>query len=232
MLFSNNDRRDEISVNTGVTTLWSPLSSLNIGCWNDKISLSWMPASGKNERGATTYNKERKIQTALPYVKINALLKRYDKTIKEKYENGEEPPEDGINVGVPITSKDDTKIIMIEYKKDEKGTPGMYLTIAEKIGENGVSGATISYKFNRITTLENYRPSTGAHEDVEDDGEFEFFIDILRAHVLMTGLNSHATRYSDAFKKNRSGGGNGGAGADAGMMNIPDNYAGGEFPFP
>ena len=45
-MFNNNGPRQEINVNTGVETFWSPLSSLSVGCYNDKISLRWLPAAG------------------------------------------------------------------------------------------------------------------------------------------------------------------------------------------
>lgn len=229
MLFHNNNSgsRSDVSVNTGIDTLWSDLSSLTIGCWNNKISLALMPENGKNDRGFTVYNKEKRIQTSLPHVKINALLNRYKKKIAPLFEGGEIPPDKGISVGVPLQSKEGTTIVMLEYKADKAGKPAMFLTIAQKLNANGVSENVISYQFNELMIMENYRPSEGVYDEVPEEAEFEYFMDILKAHVLMTGLNSHATRYSDAFKKNSSSGA-----LNADVMNMPDAYGGGDgLPF-
>lgn len=206
-MFNNNQTsRNEVNVNTGIETFWSPIASLSIGCYNDKISLRWLPAIGKDERGYTRYNSEARVSTCVSHTKVSALLQQYDKNLKSMIENSEDPGEDGKSVMVPINAKSGMAGLFIEYKRDEDGKPGVYLTFARNLTEVGADPSNIiRYRFNELTVMKNMKPETGGGDQVEVLAEFDYVIAILRAHILMTGVNSHATRYSDAFSKGRSG---------------------------
>lgn len=199
-MFNNNSNKQEINVNTGVETFWSSLSSLSVGCYNDKISLRWLPSAGKDERGYTRYNSDARVSTCLSHVKISALLKQYDKVLKPFVEEGKDPG-DGQSVMVPINSKNGGMSgLFIEYKNDENGRPSVYLTFARNLTEVGAEPANIiRYKFNELSMMENMKPEAGGGKQIEVLAEFDYFVSILRAQILMTGLNSHAQRYSDAF---------------------------------
>ena len=220
MFFNNNDRGPSVNVNTTVDTFWSDLSSLTIGCWNDKITLRWLPALQKDERGLTHYNKDAKISTSVSHVKIAALLQRYEQRLKDMVEAGEDPGEKGKSIMIPITPKDGgTAGLFIQYKRDEKGKPALYLTYAKQLMEVGADPRNIiSYKFNELSMMDDMSPEAGGGEQVEVKAEFDYFMQILRSHILMTGLNSHSTRYSNGFTKQNSAGANASdMGADAFM---------------
>lgn len=222
-MFNNNqNNRNDISVNTGIEVFWSSIASLNVGCYNDKISLRWLPAIGKDERGITRYNSDARVSTCLSHVKVNALLQQYDKELKSMVE-GREDPGEGHSVMVPINSKSGMSGLFIEYRKDEDGKPALYLSFARNLTEVGADPANIiKYKFNELSMMKNMLPETGGGEQIEVLAEFDYFISILRAQVLMTGLNSHATRYSNAFNKGKSGFGASAGSSDAGA----DAFAG------
>lgn len=229
-MFNNNGPSGkDVNVNTGVETFWSSISSLSVGCYNDKISLRWLPAAGVDERGYTRYNTEAKVSTCLSHVKINALLKKYDKHMKDLVEAGGDPA-DGKSVMVPINSKAGLSGLFIEYKKDDNGKPALYLTFARNLTEVGADPANIiRYKFGELSLKVDMSPETGGGTQEEDHAEFDYFMDILRSHILMTGLNSHSTKYSNAFSKKTFGasaqpadGMNANIGADAFAGMVPD----------
>lgn len=209
-MFPNNSSespRNEINVNTGVESFWSPLSSLSVGCYNDKISLRWLPVSGVDERGITRYDKNARISTCLSHTKTCALLRKYDEVIKPLVD-AKADPGDGKTVMIPINSKTGISGLFIEYKNDENGVPSLYLTFAKNLSEVGAPAESIiRYKFGDLTLRTDMSPETGGGVDCVEHAEFNYFVELLRAHVLMTGLNSHAMRYSNAFSRH-SGGGN------------------------
>ena len=219
-MFNNNNNQsngNEISVNTGIETFWGELSSLNVGCYNDKISLRWLPAIGKDDRGHTRYNSEGRVSTCISHVKVSALLSQYDKKLKEMVESGEEPPANGASVMVPINAKSGPAGLFIEYKKDENGKASVYLTMAKQLTEAGADPANIiRYKFNDLVVMSDMNPEQGGGEQEEIMAEFDYFVNILRAQILMTGINSHASRYSASFGKGKSGFGAGNQGPSMG----------------
>lgn len=229
-MFNNNGPSKDINVNTGVETFWSTMSSLSVGCYNDKISLRWLPAVGTDERGMTRYNSDARVSTCLSHVKVNALIKKYEKHMKSLVESAGDPGE-GKSVMVPINSKTGLSGLFIEYKKDENGKPGLYLTFARNLTEVGADPSNIiRYKFGELSMKEDMSPEKGGGTQVEEQAEFDYFMDLLRSHILMTGLNSHATRYSSAFGGRKgmgasnqpSGGMDNNIGADAFVGMLPD----------
>ena len=205
-MFFNNNPKNEINVNTGITTLFSDISSLTIGCWNDKISLRWMPAIGKDESGVTRYDKDHRINTSIGHVKVATLLKIYEKNLKELVETQQDPGEKGKSVGVKLMGKEGISVLLIEYKRDSEGVPQVYLTLARKLTPAGADPSNIvRYQFNKIESIVDYNPAEGGEPIVEkENSEFEDFLEILRSRKLMTGLNSHATKYSAAFGGKRN----------------------------
>ena len=100
---------------------------------------------------------------------------------------------------------------VIHLGRDENGVPSVYLTLGKNSGPNGVAADNrISYKFNDIEMMDDMNLDTGACTEVKEFGEFDNFIEILRSRMTMTGLGSHAIRYSNAFgnkfSKNRNNG--------------------------
>ena len=228
-LFGNtNPNRDAINVNTGIVTFYSDISCLSIGGWNDKISLRWSPALGKDANGLTQYDKNHYVLTSLSFPNAAALYARYEKHLKKMVENREDPGDEGKSVAIPIRSKDgSTTVVVIEYKRDvNSGIPTLYLTLGKNAGPNGVASEnSISYKFNEIEMMEDYNMQTGACVEVKESGEFNNFIEILHSRMALTGLNAHASRYSNAigskYAKNRGGSGAGSVG-DNMMGPVPD----------
>lgn len=210
MIFGNNGGGGRFgnnqSVNTGIHTYYCDTYSLSIGCWDDKFSIKFMPALGTNERGMVTYDKDKRISTSLSLVKAGVLVKKYKKKLLPMLLDNAE--KESVSFGVPIRSSNAGNCVLgIEYSKDETtGEYSSYLVFARNI-ENGVCAPEflIKYKFNKVESVENFDLSKGTGETVMEEGEIFDFIKILEERMLMTGLSSHAKRYSDSFKKNSDG---------------------------
>lgn len=200
---NQNQQGNDNGVTTNVKTLFSSLSCLTISCWNDSFSLRFMPATSTDANGNNHYDKNAKIQTSLSVAEAAGLAKDYKKHMEARVDAGEDPGENGISAAVDMPRKDGTHKLSIEYKKDEKGIPSMYLTFARNVDANGVAtmNSIISYKFNDVGVVDDYNPLTGAGTPHKVEGEFEFFLNILKNAHLMTGLLHHAARMQKQFQR-------------------------------
>ena len=201
---SGGNISQDVSVNTQIVRMWSDPSSLAISGWNDKISIRWIPAIGKDANGLTMYDQQSFITAPLTYAKAAALYARYQKRMKEKIENHEDPGEDGISIAVPIESKNFGRCaVMIEYKRNPKTqVPTVYLTLARNISEQGTAKDNIiTYEFNKIDMMDDFQPLTGQGTLVSEEGELENFLEILRSRMTMSGMNTHATKHAAAYSK-------------------------------
>lgn len=207
MFFGQNNNSDNVvSTNTTITTLYSDLSSLVIGAWNDKINLKFSPSIGKDGNGLNQYDRERRANTALTQSNIIALLEKYKETMLPKIESKEDIGE-GINVAVSMGRANAKNILMIEYKPDENKENRFYLTFAQNVSDDGkVSNENkISYKFNQTEVMINYNPETGSGELVKKEAEFGNFMDILEHHTDILPLTAHSIRHSNEISKRYSG---------------------------
>ena len=87
---SNTNNSDVVSTNTTIMVLYSDLSSLTIGAWNDKINLKFSPSIGKDGNGLNQYDRERRANTALSQQNACTLYEMIRKEILPKLENKEE----------------------------------------------------------------------------------------------------------------------------------------------
>lgn len=203
MFFGQNNNSDNVvSTNTTITTMYSDLSSLVIGAWNDKINLKFSPSIGKDANGLNQYDREKRANTALTQSNSVALLEKYKKEILPKVQ-AKEDIGTGINVAVSMGRSNAKNILMIEYKPDENGENRFYLTFAQNVSDDGkVSDENkISYKFNQTETMTNYDPSTGAGDLSKEESEFENFIHILEHHTDILPMVAHSIRHSNEIGK-------------------------------
>lgn len=206
MFFGNNGNGhfggNTQSVNTGIHSYYCDTCSMSIGCWDDKFSIKYMPALERNDRGMMTYDKDNRISTSLSLVKAGVLVKKYTKKLLPMIlGNAEKAP---VSFGVPIRSNNAGNCILgIEYSQDEgSDNYSTYLIFARNI-DNGVCQPSnlIKFKFNKVESVEDFDPLNGTGEVVMEEGEIMDFMQILKDRMMMTGLSSHAKRYSDSFKK-------------------------------
>lgn len=206
MMFGNNGNRfgasKEISVNTGVHSFFSDEYSLSVGCWNDKFSIKFLRAIGRDENGKMKYDRDNRISTSLSLIKAAALLLKYKKKLKPMLTGEKEAKE--TNFGVKISAKDNIAcLLLIQYKPDESGVWSTYLVFERGINPDGSCSPQnrIEFKFSKTEMVEDMNLDTGVREEVKEEADFFEFISILESRFLMTGLSAHAKRYSDAISR-------------------------------
>ena len=207
---SNNNSNDSVNTNTTIITMYSDLSSLTIGAWNDKINLKFNPSIGKDGNGLNQYDRDKRASTALTQTNACALLANIKTVILPKYQSGEDIG-DGINVAVSMGRADAKNILRVEYKPYE-GKNRFLLTLAQGVSDNGTvsDDNKISYLFNQVETMTNYNSSTGSGDLSIDEAEFFNFVDILKRRTDILPNIAHSIRHSKEIGKRYSnnGGGN------------------------
>lgn len=214
---NNGGSRNDVNVNSTLTTLFSDQSSLTIGFWNDQLSLRWLnPIGQPDANGHTKYDKEHPVMTSLSFSKMVSLRTQFKEVLEEKIKNGEDPDPDGKdNVAVTFTTKSgEPGAVMIEYLTDEKGVPSTYLTHSKIVMGQA---QTTRFKFNKNTICVGYDPETHTSKGEKmDEGELGLFLSVLENWILMTRMVGHGKKYSDAFARNNQSN-------NAGQQQYPNN---------
>lgn len=229
----NNNNNSGVNTNTTFLTLFSDVASLTISGWNDMISLRFLPAIGKDANGLTQYNKDAKISTSLKPNNSKALLRKIEKKIIPAYENGDKHK----TVTVKTRSAEKVNTITISYKLDDDGEAKFSLIFAGNVNENGVAeqGNIIIYPFNNVETLEDYDPTVGGGDDSKESAEFFNFVDILKHHIDLLGLNHHAVKHATNISRTYNNGNNSGGfnnqPSSAGDNNFTNMFGSEELPF-
>lgn len=196
MFFGNNksNNNNAINVNTRFEALYSDKSSLVYGGWNEKLSLKFLPAIGK-DNGLTQYDDKAKSMTSLSQSNAKALYLAFEKEIRPVI--GQDTT---VKVSVSISSG--SNVVSIEYKWD--GNPVYTLELAQGVNSDGVvedESKIISYTFNRTDVMVNYDPKTGSGTPIVENSEFENFYDKLNNIGDLLPIGPHAKKYSDAIAK-------------------------------
>lgn len=200
---NNNNTNDAVSTNTTIITLYSDISSLTIGAWNEKINLKFNPAVGKDGNGLTQYDRENRKSTAISQVNATTLLEQINKKIMPMLhgEKEKEPTTVGILIGNPSSRNS----IILEYKPSETGEYVFYLTFLQNVGADGTStpSGKISYAFNTTDVAESYDSNLDALviDENKEQGEFLLFVNILKRHGDILPMISHSMRYSREIGK-------------------------------
>lgn len=231
MFYNNqNDGNNKPSVNTHYESFFGDLSYMIVSGWDANVSFKFAPCVGTNDSGRKQYDKDRTVTSALTHPKIAALLAQYETKMESKIKNNEDPGEGGICVGVPVRSgrgdTSTTSAFFIEYARGEKG-PETYFTLIKNISPGGTP-SVIRYKFDPIPTLDGTSAQAGNYTQGEAQGEFFWFIDLLKAHAGVFRFGDHSRRMSEQLAA-RSGNMPNGGGAQqnfntGNMMNSPEDF--------
>ena len=141
----NNPNNNKVNVNTNIKTFYSDSCSLNISCWNDKISFRWAMSIGKDANGYTQYDRMHAISTAMNYSQLCALEDLYEKRIKPVKDSGENP-EKPIYAPVPLQNGN---VVYLAYQMNENGVPTEYFNLYKKD-----NASTTSFTFDTITSVD------------------------------------------------------------------------------
>lgn len=220
-----NGGDNRVNVNTNIKTFYSDSVSLNLSCWNDRLSFRWSTAIGKDGNGYTQYDKKHGISTALTYSLICGLQEVYNRKIKPVKDAGETPSAP-IHAPIPLQNGN---ILFITYQTDENGVTSDYLNLYRK-----ETNDTVSFRFDTVTSVVDFDPATGSGTVEESiPADFTAFMKILDNVVLMLPIVNHAKKLSAAYSQAFGNGNNQQAGSvnDFNAMNPPVDMGGGEFPF-
>jgi hypothetical protein len=231
---------ERVDVNTNLQTFFTDEMMFNFAMWNDKLSVSWTPSDGKDANGYTHYDRTHRVTTAMRYEKVMALVAQYDKKLK-KYVEGDEtlpgPKSIGIRIGGNMatntlpgrlilmvsphdTTRIKTSIILIKtFTPDGKPDPN----------------SIISYDFKTTPVCLDFNP-TNLEVEVEEytQGEFLFFMSVLRYIVLSTPITTHGKRYNGGLRRSlenqaAASSANNTYNGSSSFVSVPE--AGTEFPF-
>lgn len=225
---NQNGDNNRPSINTSVESFYGDTAWLQVSLWDDKVSFKWTPCIGRGENGRRQYDKDNAISTGLVHPKISALIKRYEIELQAKVDAAEDPGENGLCVGVPVkTGRGEnatTSGIFIEYKRGENG-PDIYLTIAKNLTADGV-GAVCRHKFDSIGSISGTSPEKGGFTAKKSEGDFYWFLEILKAHSGLARYGDHSRRLYEQFASrngnNTANQASNNGGFDMNAMNSPD----------
>ena len=208
-----NGNQNQVSVSTTLHTLYSDVSSLRIGAWNDQLSLRFNPIIPTVEGySGRRYDYQNGKITAVRLDGVEALKRSIDEKIMpviEQMESGVMPTEP-VSVSVKYTGKNGTNILSIEIRKDGNGDNyGVFLVFYGSVSENlqANDGNTGIYKFGTHTMVVNYNPIDGSIAgETLVESEFRLFYHVLEKIIEITPFGYHGQKYSNAFKQMSSNG--------------------------
>lgn len=207
--YSNNGSQD-INVNTRIETWFSETGMISIGCWNNKLSLRFTPAAGKNEDGVTTYSKDKKASTALDLKNCEALLYGLRTKINPFLEDPNVEVGTHSKISVSMGALQKRNILTIDAEKLEKGY-SVKIILHQGItdGNIGNPDTTYIYTLSNKECAINYDDVTGEIEDeILVPTEYYVFYNIVNNYISMLSLSYHGQRLSQAMSGQQNGAGN------------------------
>lgn len=203
-MFDNNfSNRNQVNTNTTLITWYSSDSKLVIGGWNYKLSIDFVPCTGKDANGFNVYDKDRRLHTALSHENAETLYKK----IKEKivpHIIAEDDVEKSISV--MTKGKDSTNLITVARKKTDDGMK-MSITFYKGLGPDGKvepSTQILTYPFAETEYMEDYDCNTGSGTEAKVPSQFYVFAAIIKKHISLIPVETHANRYSEAIVRSLS----------------------------
>ena len=198
----NNQAQATPSVNTRLMTLYSDLSCLQVGLWNNNVSIKMNVAKGKNADGIMQYDFDNRISTALVPDRIGEIIGFAEREITpemDKARNGEPitPKSIAFDVGKGKTTR-----FAIEYTPDENDVPSIYLCLYTNIGANGVPGNAVKYKFNKAEFISGYNPKTGDGDVFTEEREFQSFCDVLMNTLRLVSDQTYIAHGNKVYEMN------------------------------
>lgn len=198
-----NQGNSGVNINTTFRTMFSDLSALRIGAWNDQISLKITPALPSDGSGMRQYDQNRRANTSITLDKAVILLQGIESKIKpamkEYLEKG--TLDNPVSVSVQMGGRDRKSILSIEFKKDEMDDASVYLTLYQNVADDwsAPDDSVYTYKFGRNSYITDYNNKTGTFSgEYVVHSEFEAFCEYLRNQVNLYPYAQHSSRYDAA----------------------------------
>lgn len=205
MMFNNNSN-NQINTNTNFLSWYSGESKLVIGAWNEKLSIRFNMASGKNDDGLNIFDREKEITTSLTLEKGLTLLKLIQDEVLPS-------TEDEVNVMISTGSNDSPNAVVVGKKKGDEA-PVYYITFLKGLNPDGKAGdgtKVMTYDFVNVDNMKNYDYNAGTGETGVVPGQFMAFVKLLESFVMALPISYHGEKHSKniASKYSNSGSFNG-----------------------
>lgn len=203
MMFNNtnNNNTNRKNVNTFIKTLYSDLSCLQLTYWNDSISIKINPLTSISADGMRQYDYDRRINTAIAFDKCIALAEKIEEVILPAIENVANGGrlEAPVSVGVTVNSKGSS--LFIEYKEDVD-SPAVFLTLYTIVDQDKKASkdGAYSYRFNKVSAIENYDPDNGTGKESVIEAEFLFLYEKIKNISDACGTAAHSVNNENAYK--------------------------------
>ena len=198
----NGGFNNQINVTTRLYNSYSDSASLNVGAWNEQISIRLNPFRGKSPEGIALYSQDNNecIQTALSIVNVSALLEGIYSVIYPALVDKKEA-----NVAIVIGGANNRKTLVISTDGNN-----VFLTIHVGVDEENKAkeGNSISHKFNKKEWIKDYNYASGTGEVHEANADFTAFTKKLEEVYKLSSGVVHAFKRNDAYKNSYSGSNN------------------------
>lgn len=227
---NNGGRSQEPSTNTRLATWYSDYSCLQVGFWNQNLSLRFNVATGKNADGVNQYDFNNKLSTALTPAKAKEIAQwasttAFDPSGKKK------------SIAVKVSTGETTKIAVEFVPTGDGETGDFFICVYRNIKEDGTTQDAVKYKFNSTKFLYDWDNESGKFgAEAIRANEFYEFIDFCLecAKYSEETFKNHYSKYlSDrAAAYSQLGNGNGNNNFNSGGSNYEAPVSSdGSFPF-
>lgn len=185
-----NNTKQEVNVNTNFITSYSETAQLNVGGWNNQLSVKLKPCIGQDAAGIRQYAEDRSqvVSTSITPENAITLVEGFEKVVLPAVRGERASGAASIVMG----NVDQRKILTVGY---ENGNA--YLSIAVSLDENGKAGGEIRHTFNKKSYLVDYNPSIGSAVEKVVEADLFNFMDKVRAVRDLAPVTAHAIKYND-----------------------------------
>ena len=210
-----NNTKQEVNVNTPLYTSFSDTAQVNVGAWNNQLSVKIKPCVGQDANGIRQYAEDRSqvITTSITAENAICLIEGFENEVLPAIRGEKDHGSASIGMG----NAEQRKILTIGY---ENGNA--YLSIAVSLDSNGKAGAEIRHTFSKKDYLVDYNPSVGNAVEKCVESDLINFMDKVKAVKDFAPIVAHSIKYND-MNRSAFSGSNNATGATAPVANHATN---------
>ena len=185
-----NNTKQEVNVNTNVYNSYSETAQVNVGAWNNQLSIKMKPCVGQDANGIRQYAEDRSqiITTSITPENAICLIEGFEAAVLPAI-RGEK---DSGAASIVMGAQDQRKILTIGYNNGNA-----YLSIAVALDESGKAGGEIKHTFNKKSYLTDYNPSIGNPVEKSVEADLFNFMDKVRSVKDLAPIIAHSIKYNE-----------------------------------
>ena len=194
-----NSNRQEVNLNTNFFNSYSDTCHVQVGGWNQQLSVKFKPCVGTDANGIRTYaeDKSQIVSTSITNENALALIEGFEATVLPAIRGEKESG----TVSIVMGSDDNRKVLTVGYKDGNA-----FISISIGLNEVGAAQQTITHTFNKKNYLEEYDPATGNAPEKSVEVELFSFMNKVRKVDDLIPVQAHSNRYYDMVRPVGSGG--------------------------